>query len=51
MKVEDTSGSAASALRIDGRRLAGSNIEGSYAVTLDLDVNDTMDDLILEARG
>ena len=47
MRIEDTSGAVASALRIDGTaESAGANIEGSYALTLDLDVNDTMDDLI-----
>jgi len=47
MSVEDTSGAVASALRIDGTASSpGSDIEGSYAVTLELDVNDTMDDLM-----
>ena len=47
IQVEDTSGTVASALRIAGSAdAAGENLEGSYAVSLDLDVNDTMDDLI-----
>jgi flagellar hook-associated protein 2 len=47
MKVEDTSGAVASSLRIAGDADSpGEGIDGTYAVSLDLDVNDTMDDLL-----
>lgn len=47
MKVEDLSGTVAGALRIAGESAAtGDDIDGSYAVTIDLDPNDTMNDLI-----
>jgi flagellar hook-associated protein 2 len=47
MKVDDLSGATASGLRIAGEAdVVGGNIDGSYAVTIDLDPNDTMDDLI-----
>ena len=47
MKVDDLSGATASGLRIAGEAdVVGGDIDGSYAVTIDLDPNDTMDDLI-----
>ena len=47
MKIEDLNGTVASSLRIDGEASsAGGNISGSYAIEIDLDVTDTMDDLI-----
>lgn len=47
MKIEDVSGNVASSLRIDGEAsTAGGDINGSYAIEIDLDVTDTMDDLI-----
>ena len=47
MKVEDISGNVASALRFTGESSAiGGDISGSYAIEVDLDVSDTIDDLI-----
>ena len=47
MKVEDISGNVASALRLDGESSeTGGDISGSYAIEIDLDVSDTIDDLI-----
>ena len=47
MQIEDVSGAVASGLRIAGEASGvGENLEGSYAVNLDLDTSDTIDDLI-----
>ncbi|MEC9157151.1 MAG: flagellar filament capping protein FliD [Planctomycetota bacterium] len=47
MKVEDVSGTVASALRIGGEsEEVGGDLRGSYAIRLDVDPTDTIDDLI-----
>ena len=47
MNVEDISGTVASGLRISGESdTPGGSIDGSYAINVDLDPTDTMDDLI-----
>ena len=47
MKVDDLSGTVANGLRIAGESdTVGGAIDGSYAINVDLDPTDTMDDLI-----